>query len=633
MNFFLPLCFVVAITVSPFPLTAPAERKGVEEIGKLLQKKPTIIIGNVRNFGRIKSLITEMKLKDGFSELDFDSPINSKQIEKASLLILVDREQGDISAELEYLIPASVKAGSSSSSKSSSNASSGRLDKGDITVFATEERKDGYRVVYISAPNRDALISFIDIDLRSDDTNLKDYDRKLGPKSLRKVKRPSAPEILFPTGILKTTRPPIFFLASRETEKQVFDIQFTPSAGSKDRRREEFGREGSIFQTSDGGWVAFDQAIRPADEYELNIWGVKLPQGLERTNRAIYVYEPNFDVQAGRPYSVRVRSRYLDARDSKPGMWSSEEEDLTVNVPQQPTDLGPAESLTRNDETTEFLDPVFSIDGKLMLYRTNRSSKSNDVNNIWEIFADNPITPGTGSNKITGSNRGSSDLKPSWGPVLGDNVGYVTFSRQESATRGGKMAQNLWYVAVPTAEKPDVPFGMTQLTNFDQRCFDPAWSSDGKRCAFSKENGRGEIEIWLVEPGKNPRVLVNGITPAWGIDNRTLYYSSKEGGSFDIWTIDTLSGAKKSITSEAGDEFSPAINPTGNGDIAYVSTASGNYDIWVLRGRNSVQLTQWLGNDISPTWTPDGKKLVFATTRFSTKQRYGLASIDPYGIK
>src|SRR3990172_2669287 len=51
------------------------------------------------------------------------------------------------------------------------------------------------------------------------------------------------------------------------------------------------------------------------------------------------------------------------------------------------------------------------------------------------------------------------------------------------------------------------------------------------------------------------------------------------------------------------------------GLIAFLSLRTGNEEIWVMNGdgANPVQLTNNPGNDIFPAWSPDGRKIAFAS--------------------
>jgi dipeptidyl aminopeptidase/acylaminoacyl peptidase len=65
------------------------------------------------------------------------------------------------------------------------------------------------------------------------------------------------------------------------------------------------------------------------------------------------------------------------------------------------------------------------------------------------------------------------------------------------------------------------------------------------------------------------------------------------------------------LTSQAGEESFPTLSPDGD-FVAYVSAASGNLDIYLLRvgGENEVNLTADSGAaDTQPAFSPDGEQM------------------------
>jgi Tol biopolymer transport system component len=54
-----------------------------------------------------------------------------------------------------------------------------------------------------------------------------------------------------------------------------------------------------------------------------------------------------------------------------------------------------------------------------------------------------------------------------------------------------------------------------------------------------------------------------------------------------------------------------AAFPGGNGKIAFMSNRAGNFDIYTMRGSNVVQLTTDPADDSRPSWSADGRRIVF----------------------
>ena len=91
---------------------------------------------------------------------------------------------------------------------------------------------------------------------------------------------------------------------------------------------------------------------------------------------------------------------------------------------------------------------------------------------------------------------------------------------------------------------------------------------------------------------------------AWMSDGRLLY-TSTESGNADIWVYDPVTDARRQLTTNDSDDFSPASLP--DGAIVFASDRAGASGIWAMSdaGEHSVrQLTA--GGDSRPTTSLDG---------------------------
>lgn len=97
---------------------------------------------------------------------------------------------------------------------------------------------------------------------------------------------------------------------------------------------------------------------------------------------------------------------------------------------------------------------------------------------------------------------------------------------------------------------------------------------------------------------------------SWSPDGR-IVFSSQTGGQKNLWIVNADGTQLRQLTANLGENYCPSVSPDGR-YIVFVSTRYGNQRLWriELEGNNPTQLTNGL-LDHDPQCTPDGKSVIF----------------------
>lgn len=171
------------------------------------------------------------------------------------------------------------------------------------------------------------------------------------------------------------------------------------------------------------------------------------------------------------------------------------------------------------------------------------------------------------------------------------------------------------------------------LTNAGENVFDISWSTDGTHIAYAASAVGEDSDIYVLDL-TNAQAEPEQITdneeqdryPTWSPDGIEMaYVAGTEDGSFstDIWVINVESKEKRQITTDTDANTTPDWSPDGE-FIAYVTssfdtgTEDSNWDIYVISadGRGSPhRVTYSLGDELHPSWSPDGKYFSYFSER------------------
>jgi TolB protein len=88
------------------------------------------------------------------------------------------------------------------------------------------------------------------------------------------------------------------------------------------------------------------------------------------------------------------------------------------------------------------------------------------------------------------------------------------------------------------------------------------------------------------------------------------------GGASEIYISDVSGGGARRLTSSRGGDVSPVFNPKTGSQIAFVSGRTGLPQIYIMDSDGSnVQRITDQGYAVSPSWSPNGLLLAFSWVR------------------
>jgi Tol biopolymer transport system component/DNA-binding winged helix-turn-helix (wHTH) protein len=181
--------------------------------------------------------------------------------------------------------------------------------------------------------------------------------------------------------------------------------------------------------------------------------------------------------------------------------------------------------------------------------------------------------------------------------------------------------------------------GKARRLTFDHRPIigPPAWTVDGSELVFSSTRG-GPNSLWRISAsGGVPRPVAGPIGeggwPSIPAKGDLLVYEQVVS-KFNIWRLDLkdqkhYQAPPSVLISEKGDKSRPDFSPDGK-KIAFESNRLGFWDIWTCAtdGSNCDQVTSLHGTAGRARWSPNGRYIAF---EFHPKERSEIYVVEPPG--
>ncbi len=275
-------------------------------------------------------------------------------------------------------------------------------------------------------------------------------------------------------------------------------------------------------------------------------------------------------------------------------------------IPTGPAKLIGDEGFQQHTFTDEGYDADVSVDptGKWMTFASTRHSEKAS---IYLQRVD-----GTAVTKLTSDDS--------------DNA-YPTFSPDGKLIAFCSTRAGAWNIYVMDTDGRDT----VTVTSGPAQCVHPSFSPDGTRLVYSCLGTRSnQWELWTVNLATNEKQQIGyGLFPSWSPDktvDRIAFQRARQRGSrwFSLWTLDLVDGDAHRVTEVAVSSnaaiVSPAWSPDGkrlvfatildpNRKTKTVKNVKGEQDIWTIAsdGTDRRRVTDGNGINLSPFWASDNR--------------------------
>ena len=189
-------------------------------------------------------------------------------------------------------------------------------------------------------------------------------------------------------------------------------------------------------------------------------------------------------------------------------------------------------------------------------------------------------------------------------------------------------------------ETPDTA-NYSQITSTHEGSdFDPTLTPDGRTIIFASTQHRRTADLYSRDVNSQVITQLtsspfNDVMPAISPDGQRIAFSSDRNGNWDLFVMPTGGGNAVQVTHEPAQELHASWSPDGQ-RLAFsrLGEVSGRWELWVIDLQNTA-VAHFLGFGLFPEWCPTpgtgrngGDQMVFQRSRERGERAFSIWTID-----
>ena len=251
-------------------------------------------------------------------------------------------------------------------------------------------------------------------------------------------------------------------------------------------------------------------------------------------------------------------------------------------------------------------DILFNLTGEKGVAQTRIAFVSTTGRTSKELF----VMDYDGANVSAVTGNQSINLSPRWSPD-GRQLAYTSYQRDKDNRDNPNLIVLNWDSGRRTVLSSQPGLNVS-----------PAWSPDGQWLAFAMSSHGGTNLFLIPKAGGTPTPLTSSpsisVSPSFSPNGRQLVFNSDRGGTPQLYIMDVEGSNLRRITFNGSYNTGPRWSPRGD-KIAFICRNGSNQVCLINPDGSGWQQLTSQGVNEDPGWSPDGRHLVFTSTRMGQR--------------